>query len=155
MTGYLCQYVYWKERVAPGQAIPLVGNAGTLMYVLGNLLTGKLNAGDPLDDTSESYTADLRFIINPRQFNHTRIMISAEGVRLYNSYVRRDLHETLLTQILTAKAYKVTETDVIYEFMREVGIDDMITFDALKKGQLRLRDSKKIPHFRSQKQLAG
>ena len=42
----------------------------------------------------------------------------------------------------------MNEKDVIYDFMQELDIQDDITFDALKKAQLRLRKRKKIPGFR-------
>lgn len=152
---YLVQYVYWKENVEPGQAISLTHATGDIPLVLGGLLTGFIKTANTDEDVAEKYMGQLRFTINPRRFNHGHIHISPDALKFFCSFLRKNLHEYLLQQILMNMKLGVTETDTIYAFMEEVGISESISFDALKKGSYRLREAKNITNFRTQKRRAG
>lgn len=151
---YLAKFLYKKERLEVGSRIDLNYASGDLPYVLSNLLTGKMHA-DHFDDDelpAEKYTMDVHFSIAPRKFNYGKIIISEDAVRVFNALIRKNMHELLMDRIMQARTLdpKRKEKDIIYAFILEFEIGDDISFDALKKYQQRLRNSRKIGPFRQQ-----
>ena len=153
---YLLKFLRWKERLEPGEALDISYASGDLGYILGGMLTTKVRARkDDQDDLPGKYSDELLIKINPRKFNKGEILISMDGVRYFNNYLHKNLHEILLDRILQGVARKEKEADIIYAFIRELGAEDDVSFDALKKSSYRLRKSKRIPAFRSHNRMAS
>jgi hypothetical protein len=156
MKPHLLQYLRWKERLQDGEPLDLAYLRGDLTYILVGLLTTKVKAGKQEDEElSGDFSVDLLFRINSRRVNEGKIMVSEEATRYFNQFVHRNMHELLLDRVLRGKANGIDEKDTIYSFITEIGLDDLVTFDALKKANYRLRNSRNIPDFYSHKRKSA
>jgi hypothetical protein len=150
LIPYLYKFLLWKERLAPGDLLDLIGSKGDVAYVLGGMLTTKVQARyDDTEKLSDTYTEEIRVKLDTRRLNSGRVVISDANVRMFNQFLRKNLHELLLERIMNGMRHKQKECNIIYDFIRELGMEDDVSFDTLKKAQTRLRKSKKIPAFRS------
>jgi len=151
---YLAKFLYKKERLEVGSRIDLNHASGDIPYVLSNLLTGKIQADHYSADDfpEEKYTMDVNFSIAPRKLNYGKITVGEDAVRVFNSFIRKNLHEILMDRIMQGRKLKpkVKEKDIIYAFIIEFEIGDDISFDALKKYQQRLRKDRENGLFRQQ-----
>lgn len=157
VRAYLKQYVIYRENLAVGQPLDL-SRKGTIPMVLGSLLGGKMNLDrqrDGYEPNPSYYDASLPFVTDFWRGQQGRIILTTEAVRMFDSFLYSDFHDYLLTRILASRAEKGKEKDVIEAIMEELDIVEHITFDALKKAQLRLRNTRKIPGFRNQNSLGA
>lgn len=153
MKPHLLQFILWKERLAEGEKLDLAYLRGDTTYVLVGLLTTKMKAANYDNELGEEFSADLNFTINSRRVNEGKIIITEESVKFFNQYVHRNMHEMLLDRVLVGKNAGIEEKETIYQFIREVGLDDLVSFDAMKKASYRLRESRNMAHFYSHKRL--
>ena len=74
--------------------------------------------------------------------------ISAQNVVVFNQFLHKLLNELLLDRVLTAKRkYREKEIETIYDFLRQFHVDELLTYDAVKKSNYRLRKVKNLPIF--------
>lgn len=148
VKGYLKHYVYWKENLEMGDTLDLSG-AGKIPLILSGILTGKLTVPpDEFNSIPSVYDARLPFLLTVEQVNRNLMFFTIEGIRFFNTFLYRDFHEALLQSILIGREIGISEIDTINNWIDNLEIRDMITFDALKKASYRLRKEKKIPVFR-------
>lgn len=146
---YLKKYVYWKECVPEGEVLDLYQRSNIRM-TLDALLTGKMTLFDShqaREDFLSKYSDEIVCRVTPHSSSRELIFFGQVQVVWFNQYLYRYFHDDLLYMILINKQYGITENDTINTFMDSVGIRDLITFDALKKSNYRLRKSKNLPVF--------
>lgn len=152
---YLYKYVLFRENLQSNETLDLC-RRGTIPRFLSVLIEGKLNTDDyrnqhtPQTDHFESL---LNFRIDLWRSKRSKIIITIEGIRLFDNFLYDDFHDYLLSRILLARAEGDKEKEVIEQVMHDLDIVDDISFDALKKSSYRLRNLRKIPHFRDHKCL--
>lgn len=146
---YIKQYVLFKQNLLPGDCPIDLSGPGEIPLILRSLLVGKMQ-GNPYrhEPSEEVYDAVLMLQIPQWQKSRSKIVITTEGMHLANEFLLTNFQEYLLTRVLEGMKAKKTEHDTIYEIINEMGIDDLISFDALKKASYRLRTKKNIPAFR-------
>lgn len=138
---YLRKYALWREGL-PADGVLDLTTGGPIVCVLGAMLAGKVQA-DPQGAQDVAYDDGLPFYVNERRLSATRrYFISPDNVRLFNTFLRKDLRRTLLDR-LAARPAEIPETRVIWGFMETVGIIDDISVDALVKGIYRTRVRRK------------
>lgn len=149
IKGYLKQYVLFKQNLLPEDVPVDLSGAGEIPLILRSLLVGKLR-GNPYrhEPSEEVYDGMLWLQIPKWHITRSKIVITEEGVHLANEFLLCNFHEYLLTRVLEGKKNKRTEHDTIYDIINEMGIDELISYDALKKASYRMRERKKIPSFR-------
>lgn len=156
MKPHLLQFVQWKERIKVGEKLDLAYLRGDTTYILVGLLTTKVKAIDYDDEElGDEFSADLLFTINTRRVNEGKIIITEQAVRYFNQYVHRNMHEMLLDRIVCGKKAGVQEKETIYNFIRELGMDELVSFDALKKANYRLRKSREMDNLYSHKWIGA
>lgn len=150
VKAHLKKYLYFVENLKAQDTLDLT-KPGTCTYVLKLLLSGKSNIPFYVKSAfDEEYNDKMYVLINARQFNQGEFYMSPKAIRTFNQFLHRKMHEQLLQRILLLSKYKTTEKEVIYDFMRELDMEEDISFDALKKASYRLRKSKNFPLFRQQ-----
>ncbi|MEM9835157.1 MAG: hypothetical protein AAF828_01565 [Bacteroidota bacterium] len=126
--------------------------------MLGGLLCGKLQT-TPFDRSklSARYSANLNFIIDPRNYEQKRIVLGMAEVRYFNNFLHYDMHEVLMQRMRydIGGDPQLQIKQIIYEFIAEIEAEDLITFEAINKANQRLRKVRKFTAFRLQKRLAG
>ena len=65
------------------------------------------------------------------------------------------MHEDLLTFIINNREYNIQEKKSIEVFMNQIDIWEDISYDAIKKASYRLRNFRKIPHFRTPRRISS
>jgi len=139
---YLRKFAIWREQL-PEEGVLMLTGYGCIGLFLGSLLEGKIRADPRPNEEFKEYDDRLYFAINERRLNGTRrCFLSAENIRLFNSFLRNHLREILMDRIEANSAIKINEADTIKIFIHELDIVDDISFDALKKGIQRYRKSK-------------
>lgn len=146
VKGYLKQYALYIER--PNDDIVDLARSRHIGYVLGNLFTGMF-PNIPLNDHDPDYDDHLEVLINTRRFKHSHIHITEKGIRFFNSFLYRSFHDWLQHRIVFGKTLGCNEKDVIYAMMHELNIEDLVTFDAVKKAAQRVRKNQKKPIIQS------
>jgi hypothetical protein len=149
VKGYIKHYVLFKQNLPiPDSTIDLSAT-GEIPLILRSLLQGKLQ-GEPYrqDPVPEIYDGTIVLVIPQWQATKTKIVITQEGVHLANQFLLSSFQEWMVERVLNAMKHGVTEHDTIYQIINELGIDDLISYDALKKASYRLRMKKKMPAFR-------
>jgi len=117
---------------------------------ISGVLSGKISIPpDTYEKTPSIYDERLPFLFKNEQVERNLLFFTIEGIRYFNTFLYRDFHETLLHYILIRREIGISEVDTINQFIDQLEIRDMITFDALKKGSYRLRKDKNFPIFRS------
>jgi hypothetical protein len=146
---YIKQYVLYKQNLLPGDCHIDLSGPGEIPLILRSLLVGKMKGTPYRHEPSEDvYDSILMLKIPQWQMSRSEIVITQEGMHLANQFLITNFQEYLLTRILEGRKAKKTENKIIYEIINEMGIDDLISFDALKKASYRLRKRKKISDFR-------
>ena len=145
---HIKQFVLHKEGISANEPFDL-GSGGDIAIFLRGLLQGKLQAERFPQEPVESKYSETLLIAIPRWLvGRGKVIISYEGVRLANEFLMASFKEYLLLRILIAHEHGKTENETILELMREMGIEDMISFDAIQKASYRKRTQKKIPSLR-------
>lgn len=145
---HIKQFVLFKEGLSANEALDL-GSGGDIAIFLRGLLLGKLQAERfPQEPVEKLYSETLTVEVPRWLVGRSRVVISYEGVRLANEFLMASFKEYLLLRILIAHAHGKTENETINDLMREMGIEDMISFDAVQKASYRQRVQKKIPSLR-------
>lgn len=153
---YLKKYVLFRENLSEGEPLDL-SQRGTIPRMLGALLCGKLNHDyqrDAYEVTPTHFPDQLEFKIDWWRSKENKIIITMESVRFFDSFLYDDFHDYLLTRIIEGMRAGGKEKFIIEDVMQELDIIDDISFDALKKASFRLRNARKIPHFRHQNSIA-
>lgn len=150
---YLAKFVYSREYMEPGKALNLQNNS-VISYTLKMLFTNKTNLDESdylsYEKMNKEYTGEMRFKITSRMQAFSCFYISRKSITVFNQFLNRLFHEFLLSRIVEGVANGKDEKEIIFEFMRELDIEDDITFDAIKKANYRLRKSKKMPTIHQQ-----
>jgi hypothetical protein len=102
----------------------------------------------------EAYQSLLHFTVDLWRSDKLKVIITMRSIRLFDNFLYDDFHDYLLGRIMYERSEGGKEKDVIQQVMHDLDIVDDISYDALKKSSLRLRNLRKIPHFRSQKCLS-
>ena len=146
---HLLKFVLHKENLQAGQSLDL--KPGTVITnELKSILTNKKNIDHEKEVAKgpfSEYTAILKFKVGYRMQAYSCFFLSREGISHFNNFLHNLFHEILLDRIRYGMKSGKTEKEIIYDFMRELDIEDDISFDAVKKASYRLRKSKKIDHF--------
>jgi len=142
---HLLKYVCWSENIDLDQAIDLK-EGSNIAFVLQMLLRGKLESisYDKRQHINDDYSASLKYTYPLRHLNEGRIFIDERSILIFNRFLHKQFHETLLTLVIQNQRYSVTTSDTIKGFMDTLDIFDDIEFDSLKKANFRLRKAKKI-----------
>ena len=113
------------------------------------MLVGKMNMPDRNEyRLNAEYCDQLQFKLSSRLLSRGEIAISAQNVVVFNQFLHKLLNELLLDRVLFAKRkYNEKEIESIYDFLRQFEIDELLTYDALKKSNYRLRKVRKITLF--------
>lgn len=150
---HLRKFVHYLENLAPDAPLNL-SRSGVVGYTLNLLLTNKTNlihsdtlAGDKLQ---EKFQDQLRFKVSVRMQTFNCFYLTRRSISIFNTFLHNLLHETLLYRIRMGVAAGQDEKEIIYDFMRELDIEEDVTFDAVKKANYRLRNAKKIPTIHQQ-----
>lgn len=149
---YLKKYVEHRENLKPGEVLYL-SRRGAIPLFLSCLLQGKTNrqffARDDYIPTEGYFDDMLHFRIDMWRSKHGIVVMTWDSIRIFDSYLYHSFHDYLLMRILLERIdYNEKECVVIENVMHELDIIDDISFDALKKSSFRLRELRKIPHFR-------
>lgn len=147
---YLKKYIYWKENLPEDTVLELTYQSEIFM-VLGALLSGKMTTqhrGSISDAIPKEYSSEIICRITPERDARGLLFYTLDNIRFFNTYLYKTFHDDLLYMILLNKEFGIDETTTIYTFMESLGIEDLITFDALKKASYRLRKERNLPVFR-------
>lgn len=155
MKPHLEKYVRRIENLSPGEAIDLTG-VGIIRITLRHMLTRKSIILEEESTTSyknfeATYSAKLRYRISERMQTFSEFYLSKASIIYFNRFVHTLLHEELLIKIMEGITRGEKEKDIIYDFMRQVEIDELVSFDTLKRASTRLRNAKKIGTIHQQK----
>lgn len=122
---------------------------GIICYVLRMMLIGKMNMPDRNSyRLNAEYCDELKFYLSSSLIDRGEVTISAQNVVVFNQFLHKLLNELLLDRVLTAKRkYREKEIETIYDFLRQFHVDELLTYDAVKKSNYRLRKVKKLPIF--------
>ena len=155
---YLLKFVRHYENIEGGEALDLQNNS-VVSYTMSLFFTNKTNI-DHEDQQSyltlkKKYSAKLTFKISSRMKNFGKYFISRKTIVVLNKWLERLFHETLLQRILQGALEGKDEKQVIYDFLKELAIEEDVTFDQIKKANYRLRISKNYPDIHQQKRPGG
>jgi len=149
---YLYKYVLFRENLEPDEPLDLC-RRGTIPRVLSTLLEGKLNNDDYRDNYTpqlDLYQSMLQFTFDAYRRERFTVIITMKSIRLFDNFLYDDFHDYLLGRIMYERSEGGKEKDVIEQVMHDLNIVEDISYDALKKSSFRLRNLRKIPHFRAQ-----
>ena len=155
IKAHLKKFALWMERYPQNDTIDLT-STGIVAYHLTHLLSGKstltLRKGSRLN---ENYNAHLSFKVNYRRLQAGKLYVDEQNVIAYNNFLHKLMHEVILVRIELNQTKKVNAKASIHEFMEELELYDVISFDALNKANYRLRTEKKIPLYRQPNRQTG
>ncbi|MEO0626374.1 MAG: hypothetical protein AAFY91_05265 [Bacteroidota bacterium] len=134
VSPHLRAFALYSEGYPDGDIISLSSNS-TLSITIKASLEGKLKAyRRPPYKRAKPLQAELLLRATPKMVKGTRRIIpTAETVRLVNRLIRTQMSEALIARIEIQKSSGRYAKDIIFDFMTELNIEDMISFDALKK----------------------
>jgi hypothetical protein len=155
---HLAKFVFWLENLESGQALNL-SYGGIVAHTLRLFLTNKsamLREDGAGAWSIREYKAVIPFQVTARMESFNSFYISRKSIVLFNQHLHVLFYEILLTRILNAKSkYGLNEKDVIYEFMKELDIEEDLTYDAADKAIDRLRVEKNLPRYNQQPRRRG
>ncbi|HQU52010.1 MAG TPA: hypothetical protein PK643_03310 [Saprospiraceae bacterium] len=156
---YLLKYALATENLDIGEPLDLK-NCGIIGFQLKLLLTNKTNVNHEDDisiNTLNKFDARLTFIIHAKLKAFNGFFISRKSIVIFNSFLHQLFHEELLRAIIKAEENNILIADVIHDFMNRYGIeeDEDISFDAVKKANYRLRNSRNMVRFRQPSGISG
>jgi hypothetical protein len=144
---HLKQFALITENCLDDQIIDL--SYGTMIaYQLNILLVGKLQIPVRKDYmNSSSNTASLHFRYNRSHVNRYRFGFKEYHVAYFNRWLHLFMHEMLFQRLVMGKRIGATEKDIIWEFIKDYQMEDLIEYEAVKKSSYRIRKRKKNPVF--------
>ena len=143
---YLKKYLYAQENL-PLDTVVDMTKGGHIPMVIGMVFTEKVTTY--YSDADTNHLNDfIPVLLNKSRVGRFNIIITAERLRFFNSFLYKSFHDYLLNRIIISKEFNKSEIDVIKDLMHELDIIDDITIDALKKASYRLRKTRKYPLFR-------
>ena len=134
---HLKKFVLWLENVQHGNPVAFTSDTAVgLMFQ--SLLCQK---GQMRSDYAvpREYSDILEFETSRRNFAEGRMFMSNYSVVRFNKFLHHQMHLVLLSRILASVPLGRHEVEVIYDFLRELDIEDDIGFDAVEKASRRLR----------------
>lgn len=143
----LHQFAIVQENVAEEKIID-IQSSGLIGYTINMMLVGKMQVPVRQDyQLRESYNTPLLFRFYKSKINRYKLDFTPEGISFINKFLHQFMHEILLREVLAMRKYGVSEKDVIYRFMDFYGLNELISFEGMKKANYRLRIDKKTPCF--------
>lgn len=146
---YLAAYTRWRENLAPDQPL-LVPGCSPIALALDLCLTNKTTylASRAVGLPDEKYGARLRYTVAGSRDRDGFLFVTDAMALRFNSFLLHDLHNLLADRIFRAVADGGSEKLTLLGFMREVGIEELVEYDALKKANYRLRTHRGFSHGR-------
>jgi hypothetical protein len=142
---HLKKFVLWLENVPTGKPVALGANTSVgLMFQ--SLLCQKSQMRSDYSVPAD-YSDILEFETSRRNFAEGRMFMSNWSVVKFNQFLHHQMHLVLLERILTAVPLGKHEVEVIYDFLRELDIEEDIGFEAVEKASRRLRSRTRAVKF--------
>lgn len=91
-----------------------------------------------------SYSDQIKIKLTSKNLKYGEIFLDNDRIRRWNEFVHSKLHEYLETRISIYELHGKQIKDAIWDFIHESDMEDLISFDALKKANYRLRQSRTI-----------
>lgn len=152
---YLLKFVQHLENLEPGEAINISHECGIIPFTLKMLLTNKTNIQEESLLTykkfESKYPARIRFKISARMQVFNTFYLTRKSISVFNQFLRTMFYDLLLERIKSGIQEGQTQKDIIYQFMRELDIEEDISFDTIIRKVNRVRKVKKIPTIHQQK----
>lgn len=150
---HLAKFVFWLENMKDGEPLNL-SYGGIVAHTLRLFLMNKSSMLREDKDGTWSvrdFTAPIPFRVTARMEAFNSFYLSRRSIVIFNQHLHVLFYEMLLSRILDKKLkYGMDEKAVIYEWMKELDIEELLTFDAADKAIHRLRVEKNLPKYNQQ-----
>lgn len=140
MKAHLARFLHFRLQIGENQPFHLSQKCPIMAHLILLFTTktkctfdGLSNGGD------ESWDAVIRVQLTSKNQKYGEIFLDNQRIRRWNQYVHYKLHEYLDTRISMYQLHGIDIKDAIWDFIHEADMEDLITFDALKKSNYRLR----------------
>lgn len=142
---YLKAYATGRQYLPVDSPIDLSAS-GSIPLIIFSCLEGKNIPEQKLDyDLAiDKYSDQLLVIVPRRAWYRNKIYISDFTIRWINAYLMESFKDYVAQRVEWGKEYGISETETLYKIIHEFKMDDVITFDAIKKASYRVRISKGI-----------
>ena len=148
---HLKKFVCWLENLKEDDHINLYQRT-TIPRILKLLLTFKteiiIDSDRPLP---QDLTDQISYSLTIKRLDRGDIHLTKAGIIEFNSFLHYLFHDMLLARVVRevgkSKPNKKTEKQVIYEFLEEIGIEDIVNYESVKKSSYRLRKEKNMGVF--------
>lgn len=149
---HLLAYLTWKENLSKGELFTIPSQSPIAVALSGYILLSLRLIRDarqvaPTCLKMERYTARLPFQIQG-VYNPDFFIIADLIAKEFDAYLYHTLQAELFDRILFAKRFGMEEKDTIEGFLDESGLNYYLDFEAVKKAQYRLRQTRRTPTVR-------
>ena len=141
---HLRKFVQWKENIACNDPL-VVSHRTAISTFLSCFITNKSIWLGQSPLLSEKYSDRLPLLVREHFANRYYLYFTDETIMRFNRFCSHMLHEDLNVYVSWEVSGGEKINQVIYDFMLLLGIEDDISFDALKRGNHRFREYKKLP----------
>lgn len=144
---HLKKFIQYIENLEVDAPIDIYGK-GIVALTLKMLLTFKTHIEiHESRSLPKELTETIQYTVTLSHFNRGKLHLSKAGIIEFDKFIHSLMHEVLLQKVLMYIKTGRQEKDAINDFCDDVGIDEEISFEGLKKSNYRLRNAKKITHF--------
>lgn len=141
------QFAIHRESLKPDKPLLILPGKTPITMFLDSVLTQKTAVREDKRDTiSDQLTERLPFMITKGVSEWGQLFYTPTRIIKFNTFLRRQMMDSLVSQIRFNKRNKISETQTIYQFIEEYKLYSA-NFEALKKATYRYRKAQKIRCF--------
>lgn len=157
VTPHILKFIIWYENLGmddDGQPLrPLnLSDSGIVGHSLKLILSYKMVADYPHQtNLSSRYSNVLPYLYAKRDWERGKTHVSKDDIIIFNSHMHKLFHETLFREVVRGVRNGRKEKEAIHDFLILIRAEEDIWWETVKKGQTRLRNSKKIGKINDKK----
>jgi hypothetical protein len=139
MKAYLKRYVEHTEKLQKDHPLILT-ETSHIGAIIAMALTNKRNLySDPETHINNDFNDQLKVKVNIRKVNDGAIHLSESNIHRINTVIYKQFQSNLAERVKVGTDYGKQIKDIIRQYMVDLGIEEMISEDAIIKAQYRLR----------------
>jgi hypothetical protein len=139
LKPHLRQFVVWLEKVDAEKPMRLSQYSLVGLSFINFVFEDKFSPTRETGSDVMGFTDRLDFEMPRLRWADGLSRATVCNFGRFNQFLHHLLHEMLLARVMVATAVGRSEKDAIHDFLREIGIEEMIDSETVEKASYRLR----------------